>query len=77
VGARLYYGEYLAQPLPLRLIVRNLINYIRFSLHGSYGLGSIIVESGRRVYALLLFPLGYAVFLRDVALLRRGRGARR
>lgn len=77
VGARLYYGEYLAQPLPLRLIVRNLINYIRFSLHGSYGLGSIIVESGRRVFALLLFPLGYAVFLRDVALLRRGRGARR
>jgi glycosyltransferase involved in cell wall biosynthesis len=75
-GARRYYGEYLALRVPLRLIVRNLVNYIRFSLHGGHGSVSIVSESGWRVLASLLFPLGYALFRRDLALLRRGRGAR-
>jgi hypothetical protein len=71
IGARLYYREFLDLPVSWRWIARNLVNYVRFSLHAGLGWMRIVSESGRRGMATALFPLGYLAFRRDLTLLAR------
>ncbi len=66
IGARLYYQEYLRLNIPLKTKFKNLINYIRFSFHAGISIQEIVVGSGYRVLAMLLIPIGYLIYRKDI-----------
>jgi glycosyltransferase involved in cell wall biosynthesis len=70
LGARLYYQEFIKLPIPLRWRLRNLINYIRFSLHAHIPINKIISESGYKYLAVLLLPIGYMFYRKDLSKLK-------
>jgi glycosyltransferase involved in cell wall biosynthesis len=65
-GARLYYQEYLRLDIPLKNKIRNLINYIRFSFHAHFSVQKVVIESEYTVLAMLLLPVGYLIYRKDL-----------
>lgn len=61
----MYYKEYCQLPVPIKWKVRQMINYIRFSLHGRVKLHQIILDSDYSCLTIILFPLGYYFYLSD------------
>lgn len=66
-GATAYYKEFYNLPVPHILKIRNLINYIRFSLHGRIDFFNQLKDfnfSGK-LWIFVLYPFGSAFFLKD------------
>ncbi len=66
VGARLYYQEYIRLNVPLKSKIKNFINYARFSFHAEIGIKEIIDDSGGEILAILLIPIGYLLYRKDL-----------
>jgi glycosyltransferase involved in cell wall biosynthesis len=64
-SARLYYREFVDLPVSSRWILRNLVNYVRFSLHGRVSWRRVVSESGFPVTTLFLFVVGWLMYMRD------------
>lgn len=56
IGTVIYYKEFLLLPIPVKWKVRNLINYIRFSLHGKISVKSQFINL-KPTYLKFLFPV--------------------
>ncbi|PHO07907.1 hypothetical protein BFT35_04005 [Thermoanaerobacterium thermosaccharolyticum] len=70
LGTRLYYQEFIKLPIPLLWKLRNLINYIRFSLHAHITINKIILESGYRYISVIFLPIGYLFYRNDLSKLK-------
>lgn len=71
VSTRYYYKEFNRLPVPFKLRVKNLINYIRFSLHGNVSIWSTIRESSFFLLTILLLPVGYLFYQKDLSILKK------
>jgi glycosyltransferase involved in cell wall biosynthesis len=65
-GARLYYQEYLLLDVSLKNKLKNLINYIRFSLHSHVSTRGIVVDSKYRILTIMFLPVGYLIYKKDI-----------
>ena len=65
-GATLYYQEYACLNVPLANKIRNMINYIRFSFHAGIKPQKVILESKGRFLVVLVMPIGYWFYKKDV-----------
>jgi len=70
LGSRLYYKEFIALPLPIRKKIKNIINYIRFSLHAKTPLRRIVLESQLKGLIAVLLAAGWVFFRIDILKLR-------
>ena len=66
-GTRAYYQEAinLDYPISRRQLLRNYMNYVRFSCHSGVGLGGQVSRIRSSVYWLVALPVGFLLFLRD------------
>ncbi len=67
-GAVSYYKEFLLLPVPISWKLRNLVNYIRFSLHGGLSIGEQIIALKPvylKLFFLLCLPFGLYFFYSD------------
>ncbi len=68
LGAIAYYQEFLALPVSFSWKLRNLVNYIRFSLHGRISIGKQLAALKSFYLKLSFFfcwPLGFYFFYSD------------
>lgn len=68
-GATAYYREFYSLPVPYFFKIKNLVNYIRFSLHGGVGLSKQINDFKgllARLMILIFFPMGVVFYLKDI-----------
>lgn len=67
LGAVSYYQDFLKLPVSFYWKIRNLLNYIRFSLHGNMDVVKKFsdLDGCWRFFYILVFPLGYLIYLRD------------
>ena len=70
-GARLYYKEYLLLDYHFVYKIKNIINYIRFSIHGKLQIKLIILESKYKFLTFLLLPFGYFFYKKDLYRIER------
>ncbi len=70
-GTRFYYREFLSldYPIPKKKLLREYINYVRYSYHARVGLRRQAAEIPSPVLFLLAWPAGAAAYLRDRRLL--------
>jgi glycosyltransferase involved in cell wall biosynthesis len=66
IGTRLYYNELSSLPISVKLKVKAIINYCRFSFHSKISPDKIILESNKKLLALLLYPVGLYFYSRDL-----------
>jgi glycosyltransferase involved in cell wall biosynthesis len=66
-ATRLYHLELsqAKQPLPWKIRLKSLANYVRFSLHANHGALETVRDSGAALKCSALLPLGAFLFLRD------------
>ncbi|MDD3024884.1 MAG: glycosyltransferase family A protein [Syntrophomonadaceae bacterium] len=70
-GARLYYQESAALPVPAGWKARSLLNYIRFSFHAGLAVNRIVAESGAGLLTTLLLPAGCFFYIRDMLTIKK------
>lgn len=63
--ARLYYQEYLALDIPLRYQIKNIANYIRFSLHVGLHAREFLRAIPHHHVAGIVYPVGWLAFVVD------------
>ncbi len=73
VGARLYYKESIAAPMPLTRRVRDAINYCRFSFHAGISWRCTLTDSAQTVLVALCFPAGLLSYGLDLIRLHSRR----
>jgi len=64
-GARLYYAEYAALPVPTAWKIKALINYIRFSFHAGVSARAAVTGVSSWFLLPMLLPLGYLDYKLD------------
>lgn len=71
-AARLYYKEFISmgRPLPVDIVLRNYINYVRYSLHAGVPLREQILDVPSRLLWSTCFLPGAGVCLKDKLALR-------
>jgi glycosyltransferase involved in cell wall biosynthesis len=65
IGTRLYYNELSSLPISIKLKVKAIINYCRFSFHSNISSNKIVNESSSKVLCALLITIGYVVYKID------------
>ncbi len=61
-GARRYYQETLKTPSRSDVRVKNMLNYIAFSLHAGVGFSQLIHDAKNLPLALAMLPAGYLLY---------------
>ncbi len=64
-GSRLYYQECLAFPYSPVLLIRHVLNYVRFSFHAGVSARQTIRDSPRPLLTFGAVPAAAALYLRD------------
>jgi hypothetical protein len=64
-GARQFYRDYLALPVPLWWKAKRAVNYVRVSLHGRVPAARILSESPAALLTAVAAPAGAALYARD------------
>lgn len=74
-ASRLFFKELLEHPLPLRVQIRMMAHYVRYSFHGKVPFSKSLTELSafHRVLFFLALPLGYWLYRRDLSLLSNKR----
>jgi len=67
-GARQYYWELIGcgYPFSPAALIKEYANYVRFSIHAGVPIRDILQDAPSQVYCLAAFPLGWAVYRRDL-----------
>jgi len=71
VGAKLYYQEYIKLPISTKCKLKSMINYVRFALHAHTSFEKLFLESERSSLLIILFPIGYILYKRDIYTIKR------
>jgi len=72
-GARLYYAELCQFPIKWPLLVKSVVNYIRFSMHGQISIRKTLGEATHRLLALVCLPGALIIYFADCFRLRYKR----
>jgi glycosyltransferase involved in cell wall biosynthesis len=66
ISTALYYKELIHHPIPFKLKIKSLINYIRFSFHVDMSVIKIIQESRYIGFTILIMPIAYFFYIFDI-----------